>query len=208
MERTKQYFTPQGVWWGGFYEIEMRLGPHSEERVALALESLWSHPSLEGCYLRRDQEPDVQKTVNPREHAGEGHLYGIASLPDGAKICCGTYVLRMQGEDGNPLANFLGFYVPLASLGTVYEVGAYPFADAEQARVWVDELNSWLADLGKSVYSRINFEGALIGFEVDFTAAGAIRGEGIPAERYEGYLWPVSGRLEWYPPTNWEGAET
>jgi hypothetical protein len=204
MEPTERYFKPQDMWRGGFYEIEMQLGARSDERLALALESVWSgpHPSVEGCYLHRDQEPHVQKSVNPREHAGEGHLYGIARVPNGAKVCFGTYVTRTQCDDGKPLADFLGFYLPLASLGTAYKVGAYPFGDIAQARVWVDELNGWLLGLGKFVFSRLSYEGAVIGFEVDFPNSNKIRDEVIPKERYQGYLWPVNGRLEWYPPNN------
>jgi len=211
MEAVKQYFTPQRVWWGGWYEIEIELGAPSDERLARALENIWSHSSLEGSYLHSWQEPHTQTMVNPREYAEEGrHLYGIARLPNGERVCCGTYVIRLEDDDDTSASDLLEFYVPFASLNSAYQLRVYPLSDVRQAQAWGEELNGWLVELGSFVYSRVKFELALIGFEVDFTTTTAekIRESGIPIDRCNGYLWPASGHLEWYPPTKWEGLIT
>src|SRR5689334_20638993 len=165
MNTAMQTFTSEETWLGGFYEIEFERGAPSDERLSLALQAVWSHPSVEGCYLSRRQEPHTQVRVNPREHATEGHLYGIANLPNNATAACGTYVCRLQDDEGAPLRDFLACYVPHGALAQTYQVGGYPFSDAEQAAKWRVPLDEWLVALGGSVYSRVPFELALIGFE-------------------------------------------
>jgi hypothetical protein len=199
-------FTSAETWFGGYYEIEFELGVPSDERLALALQTVWSHPSLEGCYLSRDLEPHTQVRISPRERATEGHLYGVANLPNGSKAACGTYVCRLQNEAGIPARDLLTFYVPLGALAGTYAVGGYPFSNADQVATWRLPLDEWLVELGRSVYKRVPFPLALIGFEVDFPEVSAkdLQQNGVPAKRYDGYLWEVGGRLEWYPPTNWD----
>ena len=205
MNTKVQYFAPEEVWRGGFYEIEMELGVPSDERLSLVLEKVWSHKSLEGCYLDRSQEPHAQTPVDPREHAHEGHLYGIAHLPNGVHCACGTYVCRLESGADTPSCDFVAFYLPLGSIATAYPIGGYPFTDTKQAGAWRTVLDNWLVELGHFVYKQTRFELALVGFEVDFPTVSStvVRRNGIPSERYDGYLWPVDSRLEWYPPTNW-----
>ena len=199
-------FTSAETWFGGYYEIEFELGVPSDERLALALETVWSHPSLEGCYLSRDLEPHTQVRVSPREQATEGHLHGIANLPNGARAACGTCVCRLRDEGGTPLRDLLTFYVPYGALALTYPLGGYPFSNAEQAPTWRVPLDEWLVKIGGFVYERVPFALALIGYEVDFPEVDAksVQQNGVPLERYDGYLWEVGGRLEWYPPTKWD----
>jgi hypothetical protein len=204
MTTAIQNFSSEQTWLGGFYEIEFELGVPSDERLALALQTVWSYPSLEGCYLSREREPHTQTRVNPRDHANEGHLYGIANLPNGAKAACGTYVCRLQDEAGTTLRDLLAFYVPHGALARTYQVGGYPFSDADRAATWRVPLDEWLVDLGRSVHKQVPFGLALIGFEVDFpnVSAETVQQNGIPTQRFDGYLWHVAERLEWHPPTN------
>ena len=205
MNSSTQNFTSEETWRGGFYEIEFELGVPSEERLALALQTVWSHPSLEGCYLSREQEPHAQVRVNPRQCAIEGHLYGIANLPNSARAAWGTSVCRLQDENGALLRDFLAFYLPHGALGRTYPLGGYPFADADQAATWRVPLDEWLVELGRYLYERVPFRLALLGFEVDFpnVSADFVQRNGIPAERFDGYLWQARDQLEWHPPTNW-----
>lgn len=203
-----QNFTSAETWFGGYYEIEFELGVPSDGRLALALQTVWSHPSLEGCYLSRDLEPHTQVRVSPPDRATEGHLYGLANLPNGAKAACGTYVCRLQGEGQTPSRDLLTFYVPLGALALSYRIGGYPFSEADQVAGWRVPLDEWLVKMGRFVYKQVPFALALIGFEVDFPEVDAksVQQNGVPAERYDGYLLEVGGRLEWYPPTNWDLA--
>jgi hypothetical protein len=91
-------FTAEETWRGGHYEIEMELGAPSDEQLAAALQRIWSHPSLAGCCFSRDQEPQAQVRVNPGQHPLEGHLFGVATLPNDGSVACGTYVCRLQGD--------------------------------------------------------------------------------------------------------------
>jgi hypothetical protein len=61
------------MWRGGHHGIEVDLGVPSEKRLADALQAIWSHSSLVGCYPSRDQELQNQIRVEP--YANEGHLY-------------------------------------------------------------------------------------------------------------------------------------
>jgi len=205
MNTLMQNFTSPETWRGGFYEIEFELGAPSDERLALALKTLWSQPALEGCYLSREKEPHAQVRVESQQCPTEGHLYGLASLPNGAKAACGTYVCKLQNEIGVRSRDLLAFYIPLGALGRTYPVGSYPFADWDQAASWRVPLDEWLVELGRSVFVRVPFDLALIGFEVDFpnVSGEIVRQREIPAERFDGYLLQVGERLEWHPPTNW-----
>jgi hypothetical protein len=207
MKPALQSFASEENWCGGHYQLEVDLGSPSDERLAGALQALWSHPSLEGCYLNRGQELKDQPRVDPAQHSGEGHLYGTATLPGGARVPCGTYVCRLQDEEDGPVVRDLfSLYVPLGSASRAYPVGAYPFSDIDRAAEWRVPLDRWLVDLGRFVYERVRFQLALIGFEVDFpnVSAATIQRNGLPAERYDGFLWRVGDQLEWYPPTNFE----
>jgi hypothetical protein len=53
----KGLFTGHEVWKGGHYELFIRPSADSNEGVCSILKALWSFPSLDGCYLRRDCEP-------------------------------------------------------------------------------------------------------------------------------------------------------
>ena len=214
-------FTAEESWRGGHYEIEMELGVPSDERLRRALQRIWTHPSVKGACFSRDQEPQAQVRVNLNEHTLDGHLYGLATLPNGETAACGTYVCRLQGEDGALSLDFLSFYVPMGALAGAYGIsgdwlktqrpeGAVlntkfsENAETEKSAQWRTELDRWLVELGRSVFQSVEFDLALVGWEVNFprVSAQCVKREGIPAERFEGYLWRNRGRLEWYPPTN------
>ena len=191
-------FTPQNVWFGGFYELAIELGEPSDERLFEALKVLWQHSSLHGCYLDNDVEPDKQKRIEPSpELINRMHLYGLAQLPDGKKVACGSCIIRE--DDGS---DWLDFYLPTGALGKAYDIGGYPFDAAGFAhRDWQVPVDEWLKDIGTHIFSVVPFNLGLIGFEVsgEFYAAEILE-KGIPAERHIGYLWSESGRLKWYAP--------
>jgi hypothetical protein len=196
------YFTKYGTWYGGFYELAIELGEPSDERLLDALKALWQHPSLEGCYLDSDKEPNEQKRVTPsKELLDRMHVYGLALLPDGHRVACGSCLIRE--DDGS---DWLDFYLPTGALSDAYEIGGYPydypFDEADVAhREWQIPVDEWLKSIGEYVYSIVPYRLALIGFEVSGEAyASEIAEKGVPAERYIGYLWAEGSSLEWYPP--------
>lgn len=213
-------FTAEETWRGGHYEIEIELGAPSDERLRTALQRVWAHPSLKGCVFSRDQEPQAQVRVTPGQHALEGHLYGMATLPNGATAACGTYVCRLQGDAKEAARDLLSFYVPMGALAKAHGVssewlkGQRPErgvlnvenAEAGKPAEWRGELDRWMVELGRRVFESVEFELALVGWEVDFPRVSAelVRTSGVPTERYDGYLWRNGNELEWHPPTNFE----
>src|SRR5438309_1234425 len=112
-------FTRPDTWHGGYYELALEFGPHSEEHIDAAVRALWNCPELHGCYLVMAKEPAEEERVSPSFGLLEqGHLYGIATLPNGKQAACGTCLVR------DPDGPWLLFYVPLGSLSTAYEVGS------------------------------------------------------------------------------------
>lgn len=191
----ERLFTAPETWVGGFYNLEIALGERSDERLFTALRAVWNHPALTGCYLSRDLEPHEQAQITPTLDHLEGHLQGIARLPNQKRIACGTYTIRYDRGD-----DWLGFYVPMGALGQVFPVGGFPFEQkAEQHEVWRRSIENWLVDIGRSVYEVVPFQLALIDFEVDCVDANAIIAEGIPEQRRMGYLLPEDGVLHYYP---------
>jgi len=208
-------FTAEETWRGGHYEIEIELGVPSDERLRRALQRIWSHPSVKGACFSRDQEPQAQVRVNLNEHTLEGHLYGLATLPNGASAACGTYVCRLQGEDGALARDFLSFYVPMGAIANAYGIEPSRAREnqdpplntkggAPTSSTWRPPLDQWLVEIGRSVFETVEFDLALVGWEVDFprVSAESVKREGMPRERCDGYLWRNSSGLQWYPPTN------
>jgi hypothetical protein len=98
-----------------FYELAIELGKRSDERLFEALKALWRNPSLQGCYLKNDVEPNEQKQVLPSpEFLNRMHTYGLAGLPDGSSACGSCIIREDDGSDG------LDFYLPMSALDKVY----------------------------------------------------------------------------------------
>jgi hypothetical protein len=193
-----QLFTEYDAWHGGFYELALELGPRSDETLRLALAALWRHPDLDGCFLDRNREPSDQERVQP-EGIGDGaHCLGVAQLPNGRRAACGSCVVRE--EDGS---DWLNLYLPTGSLSKAYPVGSFPFGgEATGPNNWRSEVEDWLVEIGRSISRFATFRLGLIGFEVSGAECAAnVAVHGIPDNRCMGYLWPVSGRLEYFPRT-------
>lgn len=107
------------------------------------------------------------------------------------------------GEDQLRPAHWVSFYLPLAALGAAYPVGAYPFGRMDKVSEWKKPVDSFLGEIATWTHSRVPFEFALVGFEVDLSRISrqAIGASGIPEERGDGILWNEGGELKWYPAT-------
>jgi hypothetical protein len=188
-------FTAVEAWYGGFYELALEIGSRSDDRLQSALTALWKHPDLDGCYLDRSCEPSEQPRTSEFGLASGTHLLGLASLPNGSRVACGSCLIR---EDDGP--DWLDFYLPSGSLGTAYPIGPYPFgAEPDWHGPWQYEVEDWLADIGLWIARSALFDLGLIGFEVSGQLyAAEIAEKGIPDERRIGYLWPVKDSVVYY----------
>ncbi len=192
---TGQLFTADHAWSGGFYELALEFGPPSDDRLRAALATLWRHPDFEGCYLDRDREPDDQPRMPPDKIEYGSHLYGVARLPNGLRVACGSCPIR-EMDDG---PNWLDFYLPMDSLATAYPAGAFPFGtEADWPGPWRYEVEDWLAEVGLSVARAAKFELGTIGFEVAGEASAAdVNAQGMPTKRLIGYLWPAGDAVDY-----------
>jgi len=196
-----QYFTKPDTWNGGFYVLAIEINPPSDSHLISVLRSIWQQPKLQGCYLDRKEDPPNQGRINPEVLTLETpslqtHLYGIATLPNGCRVACGTCFIReIDGSD------WLVFYLPMGALAQGYNVGGYPFGPHDDShKEWQEPIDDWLACIGKSVYEIQSFSLGLMGYEVSGeTYANEISVEGIPQKRAFGYLWPSGSELEYYP---------
>ncbi|MEO0559698.1 MAG: hypothetical protein AAF170_16110 [Bacteroidota bacterium] len=188
----RKLFTRPDAWTGGSYEIALEYQPLHAEEVHVVLKRLWSHTSLNGCYLRADVEPEAQLRVPPA--SSNGWLRGIATLPNGDDTACGSVVVT--DED----ATWIYFGSPMGSLIYSYPVGAYPFDDGLPLD-WRTPLNDWLCDIARFVFEELPFQLGLVGWidPLDITASD-VSTSGVPETRYEGYLIPEATSLTWYPP--------
>jgi hypothetical protein len=130
---VRNLFGDPDTWHGGHYELEIELGPRSDSSLSAALHALWQREELDGPFEHPDVDPASQPRVSPDlVISREGHVHGVATLPDGSPAACGSFAIRYEGgqewvhdPEGTDL---LGFYVPLGSLGDAWpQIGAYPF---------------------------------------------------------------------------------
>jgi hypothetical protein len=192
-------FTNLDTWAGGFYELSMELPAQDDATTARALTTLWLLPQLAGCYARNDIEPSQQVALDLAELPIEGHLYGIAILPDGHRCVCGSYTTHFASD-----GRWLNFYLPMAALEKLYPVGGYPFGPATpELAAALTSLNEWFRTVAEGVYQRFAFAFGVIGFETDYVAVKTQTLDAIPEERWDGLLIPKEDGLIWYPPTEY-----
>ncbi len=193
-------FKAPDTWLGGSYELGLEIRPRSDERLEDAIKALWTYPDLDGCYLHRDCEPGEQPRVAP--HLTEGHLFGVARLPNGKQLASGCCP-RREMDDGK---DWLEFFLPLVALGTIYPTGTFPIGFGNEPpdlhEPWMREVDDWLAGIGLWVAERASFRLGLIGCDATGeVSASDIAARGIPARREIGYLWPSEGGMKYYPRT-------
>jgi hypothetical protein len=190
------------IWLGGFYELALEYEPASDALLERALQAIWAFPDLQGCYLRPGVEPSQQQRLAPSLALLEenGHLRGIATLPQGRKVACGTYMVR---EEQGPA--WVSLYLPMGALAKVYDAGAFPFESSGACHCWREPLDQWLAAVGEFVFSKVPFRLGLVGFEVSGTeSAEDLAITGIPENRSIGLLYVTDHHLSWYPTNQWQ----
>ena len=149
--------------------------------------------------VRVDRQP-IAVIADLIEDGAGSHLLGVARLPDGSQVACGSCIIR-EVDDGS---DWLDFYLPMGSLSrTTYPVGGFPFDTyTEQSAPWQREVEDWLAHIGLHIARHVTYALGLIGFEVSGQVyASEIAAKGIPEKRNIGYLWPAAGRMFYFPRT-------
>ncbi len=190
-------FTEPDIWSGGSFELALELGSKNDVRLRTSLDALWSHPSITGCYLDRNREPITQSRIEVQSCGLDVCLYGLAITPNGKEVACCSYPIRY--EDGR---DWLYLSIPMGSMATAYQVGAYPFSDGGSLD-WILPVSDWLRSIGESVFCAAEFELGLVGWEVDSQddTSDSIRCKGVPESRWVGYIVRDESVLHWYPPT-------
>lgn len=191
-------FTAKDAWSGGFFELCIELASSDESVIRQALTALWAQPQLTGYYLHNDREPREQERLTDWTSIPEGHVYGIARLPQGSFVPCIGSILDFESKDGI----WLNLCVPSGSVVAHYkDIGGFPFNKESPAKEHaLREIYGWLHSIAEGIYQTVHFTVAVIGFEVDLPPQ--LR-QGIPPNRYDGLLLAQDGVLNWYPPTEY-----
>ena len=196
----EQIFTASGAWLNGFYMLAVDLAQRSDAHSLEALNYIRTHPLIDGWYWERDQEPAVQSRVEELTEVPDQHLHGLLTLPSGHKVACGCLIYHFEEEE-----HWLELYVPLGSVDRFHSTGAYPLVETEKDYEWQRELDTALVAVALSLYERIKFPDALVGFEPGYRNMSDLRINAqcglCPEEHPFGILWEGSDGLEWYPPT-------
>ena len=193
-----QLFTDPDAWLGGFYELSMELPTSEAINAATAVATLWSLPDLFGGFARKDCEPNKQQLLPNDVLPLHEHRYGAAQVETRQICVCGSYTAVFESA-----TTWLSFYLPLGGLVAIYPaLRGFPFDQPTTAqRKVLTLIDEWLFKQAVSLYPRLLFTFAVIGFECDYSTARERVSDGIPNERMEGLVVPTSSGLNWYPPT-------
>jgi hypothetical protein len=189
-------------WTGGYYELALDLGGRDDARLDAALKELWREAGVEGCFygsVFRGRRLPASCSLESVEKAGA--ICGVLQLPLGA-IVCGGHAVRFDDStdegDGNQ-NDWLCLALPLAALSQLEpRIGGFPFGDqgGTASLSWRRPLDEWLITLARKVHPAVQFERALVGFEVSCESLAE-----VPADRFEGQLVVRGGELRYYPAT-------
>lgn len=175
---TESTYVPNPADWsdpenhiGGFYELEINLGPASEDRMSLAVEPLWAAAAL-GRSVRRDgvnEWLDAEPSLNVLL---DGSLSGAVEILGLGRTLWRVLAFResLFDDDGELIgygeeALILG--LPLGALGRLDpRVGAYPFGDVSNSEAWRAPIEAWFRGIIETLARSIVFEYALSGFEI------------------------------------------
>jgi hypothetical protein len=200
---TERVFTARDVWAGGHYTLAIRPDNPTDPFLDAGLKGIWADQQLEGCYLERDTEPHAQQRLAADLTPSRGSFYGVATLPNGKRVACGTFLL---GEGWGTI--WLCLYIPICALGTGYPIGSYPFGN-NASRIWREPLDDWLASLARRISPAIPYSLALIGVEEPVEdSIATLETQGVPVVRWSGFLVREGRSLSWHPPTNYDNEYT
>ena len=186
--------------WHSHYSLWIEIGWMGDDQFKKTCTALWTHPSVEGCYVSLDTEPSAQLQISPLEVWGYDP-YGLITLPNGARVACTTDLFPEEHT------SWYQFYMQIGPIAKAYDVEFNVFlADTE---CWRKPLDDLLVDIARRVFATQPFLGAHVGpdHRVVLEEASEITQTGIPEQRVTGYLWPTEKGLEWHPPTEYGRLE-
>ena len=161
------------------YDLTLRF--NEQIRTEVALEALWQHPSLEGPYTYGEDEQPVEVPLAAYFTADFTEGHGYASFADANRIpCVVTYELWPDAP------------------AKVLRVSL----DAADAEPRLNEVDAWMAELGKWVWRSMPFKVGVVGdsFVSDWTSDGFW--PELPLRQSFGILWPDADGPIWFPPTD------
>lgn len=102
---------------GSFYELDIRVGVNSPDRTRTVMAAIWSMPAIDGIYLDNRVARRKQRRLKPCEVdlTAEGHLYGVATMPDGKQLPCATFPMQWESKSDQVI-----FYLPTGGLSLMY----------------------------------------------------------------------------------------
>ena len=178
-------FTAPDAWYGSSFDLTLYL--HKGCDPVTISTRFWSLPIVDGCYLERYREPSDQTRIAPSDVVGntpEVPLLGVATLPNGSRVACSTFFLGPDHDCSEFLVS-----LPLGSLASAYQIGAYPIDDGTPLD-WRRTLEDWFFAVSAELWSCGVVLGTIgAGTAGSLDASSVLRG-GIPAERWEAFLWP------------------
>ena len=191
-------------WIGGHYQLALELGDRDDARLEAAFEAMREFAHVEDAWAHVELQPSRYEPVAPTVASmlQVGLLRGSLVLPTGRPIVCGLHAVREEAEPLFYAPDWLVLDIPLGALIKVdARVGGYPFGSIEGSLEWRRPIDDWLAEVGAHVFARTSFRLGLIGMEGSGEAYSDRLEDGIPAERWIGYLWPEDGQLKYFPAT-------
>lgn len=188
-------------WRGSYYELAILLGrrddPGAEERLVAALQSVSSHPHLQGWYDHPNRAANEQHRLGLGEiEPSRGRFYGHALLPNGRRTVCVVHVIR---EEGTAAGDWLDVCLPTGALNVAIPEMEYPIL-AATGRSWREPIDRWFLEITEQLSRVAPFSAAVIGEEV----SGHWPLDAGYSDHELSTVLPHAGGVIWHPPTAWD----
>jgi hypothetical protein len=192
LKTTRDYFPSSG----GFYDLQLELGPRSDTRVKEVMRFLWDLPGFRGPYEFRDRPPSEQLVWNNPGYTVGVNYSGLTTIPHRNSAACVALCYRV--DSGDKCCDVFEFSLSMEALEGVYDVGSYPFGDTSDSQKWRPELDSWYLSIAHQIHRHMSVLSGSIGFELPLLPREDER------EPYNGYLTVEDGVLKWLPPKRYD----
>ncbi|MFL1435558.1 hypothetical protein [Nocardiopsis protaetiae] len=181
-------------WCGGSYELAIETGTRDDASFEAFLQAVWGAAGVQGCYGRKDLEPEEQVSVPcTAASLAEFHaLRGRVRLPGGIEVVCHVMAVRSQEWGGE--SDWLDFGIPMGALEATGLVSC-----GRDSYVGSPVLNAWFGEIGTRAFAKTPFRLGLIGFETSGCTDFAELGGRVPETSAIAYLMPGDGGLGYHP---------
>ena len=183
--KDKPSFGPDGA---DSYQLVADLGAPSDACAAVALRSIWEHPSVLGPYRLLNQAPDSQPvwTDAPWE---VGRTYcGVLLLPGRVRVTFHAMVSRFEPEPPSDRYQAKDTLVLSLSPREIDVAYGFPADDLDANSTWQPETAQVLVDLARHLHRRVPFCVGGVGFEIHAVSM---------KDTHYDFLIPEEGELRW-----------